>query len=127
MDIGNFTKKVYEKFQTRDVLEIAEKSGISIIYQKWHPVTVGEFDWRTKTICVNQNAEISSEKIIAHELGHYFLREFEVRGVLNEEGFCDDFADALLKTNLHAEAQRTLRANGKIRNFKSEIPNLFGC
>lgn len=95
---NNLARKVYERFQTRDVFEIAEKSGVSVIYQKWHPVTVGEFDWRAKTICVNENAEISPEKIIAHELGHYFMREFEVKGVLNEESFCDQFADELLKT-----------------------------
>lgn len=96
----NLIQKVYEKFQTRDVFEIAEKAGVSIIYQKWHPVTVGEFDWRAKTICVNENAKISSEKIVAHELGHYFLREMEVQGILNEEGFCDEFANELLNKEL---------------------------
>jgi Zn-dependent peptidase ImmA (M78 family) len=99
------SEQVFSRFQTCDVFEIAEKVGVKIVYQKWFPVTLGEFDWRTKTIIVNENAPIAAEKIIAHELGHYFLREFDVKNVADEENFCDEFANELLK-EFHAEAQR---------------------
>lgn len=109
MDVRNFTRQVFERFQTRDVFRIAEKAGVKIVYGKWFPVTLGEFDWRAKTICVNENAAIKREKIIAHELGHYFLREFKVINIENEERFCDEFAEELLKVKFHAEAQRMQR------------------
>jgi Zn-dependent peptidase ImmA (M78 family) len=43
------------------------------------------------------------EKIIAHELGHYFLREFKIE-TEDVEKFCDEFANELLK-DFRAEAQ----------------------
>ena len=101
----HLAKNVYGQFQTCDVFRIAESAGVKIVYQKWFPVTLGEFDWKAKTIIVNENAAVKKEKIIAHELGHYFLREFNVKNVADEEKFCDEFADELLK-EFHAEAQR---------------------
>ncbi len=98
-------ENVFGRFQTRDVFEIADKCGVKIAYQKWFPVTLGEFDWQTKTIIVNENATIEAGKIIAHELGHYFLREFDVKNVVDEEKFCDEFADEVLK-EFHAVARR---------------------
>lgn len=111
MEGNKLAEKVFDKFQTFDVFEIAEKSGVKIIYRKWFPVTVGEFDWRRKTICVNENAGIERKKIIAHELGHYFLREFEIKNIENEEKFCDEFADEILKagTVFQAGTQSTQR------------------
>jgi Zn-dependent peptidase ImmA (M78 family) len=96
MKSDELARKIRARFQTRDVYAIADKSRIRIINQKWHPVTLGEFDWRAKTIYVNENAAIKSEKIIAHELGHYFLKFFEVKNVADEERFCDEFAGCLL-------------------------------
>jgi hypothetical protein len=89
-------EKVFERFQTRDVLRLAEISRLKILYERWFPVTLGEFDWRTKTIRVNENAGIETKKIIAHELGHYFLREFNIKGITDEEKFCDGFAESLV-------------------------------
>lgn len=105
----SLVEKVFDKFQTHDVLQIAERAGVKIVYQKWFPVTLGEFDWRTKTITVNENADILSKNIIAHELGHYFLREFGVENVYDEEMFCDEFAGELLENleRFHAEARKT--------------------
>lgn len=97
MKPDDLAEKVCERFESDDILEIARQAGIKIIFRKWFPVTVGEFDWKTKTICVNENAEIEKEKIIAHELGHYFLRKCELKDFLtNEEIFCDEFAAKLL-------------------------------
>lgn len=87
---------------TRDVFEIAEKTGVKIVFRKWFPTTAGEFHRKTKTIYVNENAAIAAEKIVAHELGHYFLREYETPRRRNAEDFdeeklCDEFAEELLK------------------------------
>lgn len=71
-------EKIITQYGTTDVLAIAEQAGISIIYQKWQPTTIGEFDKKTKTIYINLNAAIEKEVIIAHELGHYFLNELNV-------------------------------------------------
>ena len=108
---SELAEQVLLRFQTSDVFEIAEIINLKIVYQKWFPVTSGEFDWRTKTIIVNENANIPYEKIIAHELGHYFLREFGVENVADEEKFCDEFASEILEDleKFHAEAQRTQR------------------
>ncbi len=90
------TRVVIEKFNTRDVFEIVEKVGLSLIYKKWFPVTIGEFDWKNKTISVNLNASVPVEKIIAHELGHFFARDLNLEKA-EEEKFCDDFAESLLE------------------------------
>lgn len=93
---------IFCRYGTRDVYAIAKRAGVKIVYQKWFPATAGEFHFKTKTIYVNENAEIAAEKIVAHELGHYFLKEFETRrrgdaGSFDEEKFCDEFAEKLLK------------------------------
>ncbi len=91
-------KNVIEKFGTRDCFVIAEKSGIRIVYQSWHPVTIGEFDRKAKTICVNTRAlmseKISKESVIAHELGHFFALEFNLDSQ-SEELFAAEFASEL--------------------------------
>jgi hypothetical protein len=92
----NLAELVTSEFQTSDVFEIARRLDISITYVKWFPVTLGEFDAKSKRITVNENAEIPFEKIIAHELGHYFLQEFLPQRHGDTEKFCDDFADELL-------------------------------
>jgi Zn-dependent peptidase ImmA (M78 family) len=86
-------KSVISDFGTNNVFEIAEKIDISIIYAKWFPVTLGEFDRKNRRITVNQNAKNSFEKIIAHELGHYFAKDLKI---FDEERFCDEFAEKLL-------------------------------
>jgi hypothetical protein len=93
-------QKVIEQFGTRDGLVIAEKSGVKIIYQNWHPVTVGEFDKKTKTICVNlralTNKNMTRESIIAHELGHFFAMSFNFDRK-TEESFAIAFGEELIK------------------------------
>jgi Zn-dependent peptidase ImmA (M78 family) len=90
-------KSVISDFGTNNVFEIAEKLDISIIYAKWFPVTLGEFDRKNRRITVNQNAEKPFEKIIAHELGHYFLAEFSPQRHRDTEKICDEFAEELTK------------------------------
>ncbi len=96
MDGLNLAKCVNEKLGTNDVFEIARKSNISIVYAKWFPVTSGEFDRKNRRITVNKNARIPFEKIIAHELGHYFLEEISPQRHGDAEKICDDFAEELL-------------------------------
>lgn len=96
MKADQLAKTVLERFQTRNVSEIAAKSGVEVIYEKWFPVTLGEFDWKKREIRINQNAEIDFDIIIAHELGHYFIKVYELKIVGDEETFCDEFAGNLL-------------------------------
>lgn len=98
MDATEAAKRVIEKFGTNDVFLIAEKSNVKIIYEKWHPVSIGEFDKISKTIRVNLRAldseEFSEKNIIAHELGHFFAAEFRLNRE-NEEVFAVEFANEL--------------------------------
>jgi Zn-dependent peptidase ImmA (M78 family) len=90
-------ERIFRQFQTLDVFQIAEKAGVKIRFEKWFPVTAGEFDWKNKIIIVNENAPVAAEKIVAHELGHFFIREFEIENIIDEEKFCDEFAEEFLK------------------------------
>jgi Zn-dependent peptidase ImmA (M78 family) len=91
-------QKVVAKYATTDVLAIAKLLNINVMYEKWHPSTVGEFDKKTKTICINLNAEMPPLSILAHELGHYFLNEMNTRFERNEEEIIvEAFANALGK------------------------------
>ncbi len=91
-----------EKFGTRDVFLMAEKVGVPIVYQNWHPVTFGEYDKKTRTIRVNLRAlrenKISKELIVAHELGHFFAAEYDYDRK-TEESFAEEFAAKLIEQN----------------------------
>lgn len=95
--IKNPVDEIVRKFGTRDVFEIAEKAGVEIIYEKWFPVTIGEFRRKNKTICVNLNALEKTEKIIAHELGHFFAQDLNLEKS-DEERFAREFAEILSET-----------------------------
>jgi Zn-dependent peptidase ImmA (M78 family) len=90
-------QNVYSEFGTNCVFEIAKRLDISIVYEKWFPVTLGEFDKKNRRITVNENAQIPREKIIAHELGHYFLEEISPQRHRDAEKICDDFAEEMTK------------------------------
>lgn len=93
-------KEVVEKFGTRDCFAIAEKAGVRIVYESWHPATLGEYDKISKTICVNRRAledeRFSERKIIAHELGHFFAAKFDLDR-RTEEVFACEFSHELTK------------------------------
>ena len=96
-------RNIIEKFGTTDVFEIALKSNVKIVYGDWHPITIGEFDKKTNTICVNRravaenkNGQDLEKKIIAHELGHFFAQEFDLDRK-TEEDFALNFAQELFK------------------------------
>jgi len=102
MKVEAFTRKIVEKFGTNNVYQIAEKNGVSILYEDWHPVTIGEFERKTKTIRVNLRAlknkgieESLVKTIIAHELGHFFANEFNF-DKKDEEAFAHEFAENLI-------------------------------
>jgi Zn-dependent peptidase ImmA (M78 family) len=104
MKADRFTRKIIEKFGTNDVYEIAEKNGVSILYENWYPVTIGEFERKTKTIRINLrvlgnkgNNEILERTIIAHELGHFFAGEFHFNKK-DEEIFAHEFAENLISS-----------------------------
>jgi Zn-dependent peptidase ImmA (M78 family) len=93
----NLAKSIVSEFQTNNVFEIAQRLDISIVYEQWFPVTLGEYNRKKRRITVNKNAQIPFDKIIAHELGHYFLEGFSPQRHGDEEKICDEFADELLK------------------------------
>jgi hypothetical protein len=76
--------------------DIANRLGLGVRFAAWHPVTAGEILHDLKEIVVNENAQIPAEQVIAHELGHFFVREHKIV-LVNEEAFCDRFAKRLLK------------------------------
>ena len=83
------------EYGTRDAREIANCAGVPIVYERWHPTTLGEFERKTATIRVNLNAEGADlNTIIAHELGHYFAAGLNLTKV-EDEKFARDFAEFL--------------------------------
>jgi hypothetical protein len=93
-------KKIIAAFGTNDVRLIAEKSGVKIVFENWHPVTIGEYERKTRTIRVNRRASeigengANPEKIIAHELGHFFAADLKLEKT-EEEIFAREFAESL--------------------------------
>ncbi len=90
---------------SRDVFEIAESAGVKIVYESWHPSTIGEFERKTQTIRVNRtaleksdDAETLEKKIIAHELGHFYAIDLKLEPK-EEEKFARAFAERLLENN----------------------------
>ena len=78
-------KSIIEQFGSQNVSQLCQIAQISIRYEKWNPVTLGEFDRKTNTICVNLCAKINQKQIIAHELGHYFIHQKGIKLSRNEE------------------------------------------
>lgn len=100
--IENFVKRTVAEFGTSDPYKIAEIAGVKIVFESWHPVTIGEFERPTKTILVNRRAVAESEtgdnleeNIIAHELGHFFAADWKLDKA-EEENFAHQFAKTLV-------------------------------
>ena len=90
--------KVIKKYGITDIFNLVQQAGCTIIYEKWHPSTYGEFDKKTKRICVNLNAPLEKERIIAHELGHFFSQSFKnFKSRRAEEQIANEFAEAFFK------------------------------
>lgn len=93
----SLAQSVIAQFATRDPFELALRAGVKITYAHWYPVTWGEFDQRSTSICLNLAAPIPPAEILAHELGHYFSNlETPKRSKLEEEKMAEEFAEALL-------------------------------
>lgn len=84
---------VVAHFQTHDPFELAARAGVSISYAHWHPVSWGEFDERSLSICLNTAAPIPTAEVLAHELGHYFSVEgMACKNRANKEKIAEEFA-----------------------------------
>jgi Zn-dependent peptidase ImmA (M78 family) len=70
---------------------IAAARSIAVEYGEWTPVTLGEYDDRSRTITINRRAAADHRIIAAHELGHAIL------GRDASESDCDRFARLLLR------------------------------
>ena len=89
--------KVIARYKTSNVFDLAQQAGCPIIYEKWHPTTFGEFHKKTNTIYVNLHAPIEKERIIAHELGHFFAQLMGVpKSRMEEEVLANDFAKQIM-------------------------------
>lgn len=95
MSETELARSIIERYGTHDVRAITSSAGLSIKTGDWHPVTAGEFIASRGEIIVNGRSDIAAERVIAHELGHFFLAAYGLE-VSDVEGFCDRFADALL-------------------------------
>lgn len=98
------TQLVVEQYSTMDPFLLAELAGIKVDYARWHPISWGEYDSRSRSICLNLNAPIPLEQILAHELGHYFVQQFLGKNNRKEEELlASDFATGLFSysTNVH--------------------------
>lgn len=100
--VENFVKRTVAEFGTSNPCEIAEKANVKIVFESWYPVTIGEFERKTKTIRVNRRAVAESEtdgnlekNIIAHELGHFFAADLKLNKA-EEENFAQQFAETLV-------------------------------
>jgi Zn-dependent peptidase ImmA (M78 family) len=84
------------QFQTRDPFVLAARAGVCVQYARWHPVTWGEYDSRSRSICLNLAAPVPLEGILAHELGHYFSQKYGAApSRVEEEQIAEEFARAL--------------------------------
>jgi predicted SprT family Zn-dependent metalloprotease len=99
----NYVDEIMRKLDTRDVFEIAESAGVKIVYESWHPTTVGEFERKTRTILMNRialeksdNAKTLKKEIVAHELGHFYAIDLKLERK-EEERFARAFAERLLE------------------------------
>ena len=77
--MGNeLAQTISEQFGTKNIVELCQIADISVRYEKWNPVTLGEFDRKHNTICINLNALIAPTDILAHEVGHYFIHQKKI-------------------------------------------------
>lgn len=93
----NILDEIIGSLPSTGPIDLASRLGLSVGFAAWHPATAGEISHKKKEIVVNRNAKIPAECVIAHELGHFFVRERKIH-VADEESFCDRFAEKLLKS-----------------------------
>lgn len=89
---------VLAHYKTADVVQLAQKAGCLLVFERWHATTFGEFHSKTNTIYVNLNAPIPQTHIIAHELGHFFSKDMaHLKNRAEMESIATEFASYLLR------------------------------
>lgn len=92
--------QISQRYGTTDATEIAQRAGVVVRYERWHPATMGEYHKKDRTICINLAAPLEPTQILAHELAHFFIHEAAILlPRLEEEKLAESFADALIKAN----------------------------
>ncbi|MEZ0609390.1 ImmA/IrrE family metallo-endopeptidase [Fibrella sp. WM1] len=95
---SELAKQVMQRYGTSDVAELARRAGVVVRYERWHPVTLGEYHPKTRTICINLNASLAQASILAHELGHFFIHDAGLTvSRQDEETIAQAFAETLLR------------------------------
>jgi Zn-dependent peptidase ImmA (M78 family) len=98
MNGRELAEKVVSEYGTSDVFELAQRAGCKVVYARWQPVTLGEYHIKTKTICINENAQGNLEHILAHELGHFFYDTYYgCPERKTAEQIAEDFSQRLLR------------------------------
>lgn len=91
MNGNELARQLIKQYGTTDVEELARRAGVTVRYQRWMPVTYGEYYPKSRTICVNLNAPIPPQEVLAHELGHFFA---DVNGYKLNRTAHEQFAEA---------------------------------
>lgn len=83
MNGTELAQKIINKFGTKELTLLIKRADINVIYERWQPVTFGEFDRKKNLITINLNTPFPLYEVLAHELGHYFA-ESEVPNLRKE-------------------------------------------
>jgi len=124
---ARLAEQVVSVYGTRDVLKIAKRAGVRVVYERWPLVTAGECEASSAMVSVNLNAlertqDIggkkrsaacrSAEVIVAHELGHLF--DWKMRGQTAEK----DSTGVLAEEVAHGFAERMLQLPFRVEEFE---------
>ncbi len=84
-EISGLMRRLNIETGARNIDELAADFGLTVNHANWFSVTAGEFSWASRTITVNGRAKLSAKRIIAHEIGHFLVKHYELN-VGDEEG-----------------------------------------
>lgn len=89
-------RELAEAEKSLDPFYLAQRWGVAVVLESWHPATWGEYDRRNAQIYLNKQAPVSLQKILAHELGHFWIHQqgFQLSRK-EEETWVEAFADEL--------------------------------
>jgi Zn-dependent peptidase ImmA (M78 family) len=92
----DLAQKVIAQYGTTNIFEWAAKANVVICYERWYPISYGEFDKKSKKIYINLNAPIPIEAILLHELGHFFIHQAGIQtSRLTEEKIVQAFVETV--------------------------------
>lgn len=83
-----------------DPFSLARSWGVQVVIGNWYPTTWGEYDRRSIQIYLNERAPWPLERILAHELGHFWIHQHGFQlSQAEEEAWVEAFAHTLHQSN----------------------------